>query len=351
MVRRVAICTAQVPFERGGATNLAESLRDELNRRGHQAEIVSLPYKWYPSSQVIKSCLAWRLMDLTESNGQSIDLVIATKFPSYVVSHPNKVVWLVHQFRQAYDLAGTQYDGLSGDPAASQYRNLIRRIDNQALREARSVFTISDNVRQRLALHNWLDAEPLYPPPVHQGRYRCDAYGDFIFTASRLDRLKRIDWLLRSMAHTQTPVRCLVAGSGPEGDKLRALARKLNLADRVRFLGRVSDDELLDLYADCLAVYFAPYDEDYGYVTIEAFKSRKPVLTGDDSGGVLEFVADSKTGYILPSNDARGLSARIDQLFRDRELSRTLGEAGLARVEAITWDRVISSLVDGKVGN
>ncbi len=350
MSKRIVVCSAQIPFDRGGAEILVESLRDELIQRGHQAEIVSLPYKWYPSSQVVKSCLAWRLMDLTESNGQPIDLVICTKFPSYIVNHPNKVVWLVHQFRHAYDLAGTRYDGLSGDPAAPQYRALIHRIDNQALREARRVFTISENVRQRLSQYNRLDADPLYPPPALQELFRCNIYGDFIFTVSRLDKRKRIDWLLRGMAHTQTPVRCIVAGAGRERVALERLATQLGLRDKVRFLGRVSDDEVLDLYADCLAVYFAPYDEDYGYVTVEAFRSRKPVLTGNDSGGVLEFVTDGKTGFVLPPDDARQLAERIDRLYQDRELARTLGESGLARVEPITWDSAIASLVGDKTG-
>ena len=337
MAKRIAICAAQVPFEWGGAERLVESLAAELRRHGHQVEIVSLPFKWYPRNEAVKSCLAWRMIDLTESNGRPIDLVIGTKFPSYFVKHPNKVVWLIHQFRQVYDLAD--------DRIPLEFKRLIHRMDHQALGEARQLFTISGNVSKRLLDFNRLESTPLYPPAVLQPQYRCDTYGDYVFTVSRLDKLKRLDWLLRAIAKTKTPVRCLIAGSGPERESLEKLAKDLGVADRVQLLGRVSDEELLDLYAKCLAVYYAPYDEDYGYVTVEAFQSCKPVLTGRDSGGVLEFVQDNKTGFVVPPNNAGRLASRIDALYEQRELSRQMGELGSSLVQSISWDHVIPELL------
>jgi glycosyltransferase involved in cell wall biosynthesis len=346
MAKRIVICAAQIPFERGGAELLVESLRKELVRRGHQVEIVGLPFKWYPKEEVVKSCLAWRLLDLTESNGRPIDLVIGTKFPSYACRHPHKVVWLVHQFRQVYDLVDTEYDNLADDPEAPQFRSMIRRIDRQVLGEARRLYTIAGNVSQRLERFNRLYSVPLYPPPPLEGRYHCSEYGDFVLTVGRLDLLKRVDWLVQGMAFTKTPVQCLIAGTGPERDNLEALARKLDVESKVHFLGRVSDEALLDHYARCLAVYYAPFDEDYGYVTIEAFKSQKPVLTASDSGGVLEFVQDQEMGFVLPPNHSRQLAVRLDQLYEERDLARSQGLAGSTRVGSITWDHVISNLLD-----
>jgi glycosyltransferase involved in cell wall biosynthesis len=346
MAKRIVICAAQIPFERGGAELLVESLRDELVRRGHQAEIVGLPFKWYPKEEIIKGCLAWRLLDLTESNGRPIDLVIGTKFPSYAAWHPNKVVWLVHQYRQVYDLAETEYDDLAQDPEAPRFRATIRRIDRRVLGEARRLYTIAGNVSERLGRFNGLASVPLYPPPPLAGRYRCDGYGDFVFTVGRLDPLKRVDWLVQAMAFTESPVRCVIAGSGPEHDRLERLAHELDVTSKVDFSGRVSDEALLDLYARCLAVYYAPYDEDYGYVTIEAFKSQKPLLAASDSGGVLEFARDKETGFVLAPNNARQLAARLDELYEDRELARTQGLAGLAQVEPVTWERVVANLLD-----
>jgi hypothetical protein len=104
---RIAVCAPQVPFERGGAEIFADDLVGELRSRGHETDLVTIPYKWYPGERVLSQAFLWRLLDLSESDGRAIELVIATKFPSYAVRHSNKVVWLLHQFRQAYELDRT----------------------------------------------------------------------------------------------------------------------------------------------------------------------------------------------------------------------------------------------------
>src|SRR6476469_9963681 len=115
---RIAVCAPQVPFERGGAEIFADDLVGELRARDHETDLVTVPYKWYPGERVLSQAFLWRLLDLTESDGRAIDLVIATKFPSYAVRHPNKVVWLLHQFRQAYELDRTEL-GQFGESAES----------------------------------------------------------------------------------------------------------------------------------------------------------------------------------------------------------------------------------------
>src|SRR5258707_5569399 len=101
---RVVIATAQVPFIRGGAEVLADGLGCALRSQGHEAEIVAIPFKWYPPERILEHMLACRLLDLSESAGTPVDRVIALKFPSYLVTHSCKVLWLLHQHRQAYDL-------------------------------------------------------------------------------------------------------------------------------------------------------------------------------------------------------------------------------------------------------
>lgn len=344
--KRIAICAAQVPFVHGGAEIHVQSLARELRTRGYEVDIVRLPFKWYPRQELIKACLAWRLIDLTESMGQPIDLVIATKFPSYVVRHPNKVVWLIHQYRAVYDLFGTPYSEFTTSPEDQHLRQIIRRIDEQTLGEARRIFTNSRNTAARLARFNGLQGEPLYHPPQHDGRYYTENYGDYVLAVSRLEALKRIDGLIRAMAHVTSDVRALIAGTGPEAERLQRLARDLRVGDRVQFLGYVDDEQLLRLYANARAVYYAPYDEDYGYVTLEAFRSRKPVLTAPDSGGVLEFVEDEKTGFVVPLDRPAEMAARIDQLRGDVQLAQRLGEAGHARIAHITWDYAIERLTE-----
>lgn len=345
-MKRIAICTVQVPFVRGGAETHVESLAQELRRRSFEVDIVSLPFRDYPRSQLLKSCLIWRLIDLTESNRLPVDLVIATKFPSYAVRHPNKVVWLIHQHRAVYELFGTEYSDFTDSVEDRRFRKTIRQLDNESLTEARRIFTNARNTALRLARFNGLYGEPLYHPPKHEGRYRAGDYGDYIFAVSRLDRIKRMDGLVRAMAYTRPGVQCRIAGTGPMESELRRLAAKLGVEDRVEFLGYVDDEQLLDLYANCFAVCYAPYDEDYGYVTLEAFRSRKPVLTAPDSGGILEFVEDGENGFVVPLDEPAQMGERINQLHADTRLAARLGEAGHARVVDITWDYAIDRLTE-----
>lgn len=345
MKPRVVVCGAKVPFAHGGAEILVESLRDELKARGFEVDVVTIPFHWPTRTELLKSSLAWRLVNLTEAAGKRIDLVIATRFPSYLVKHPNKVVWLVHQLRQVYDLLGTRYSDFSQDrPRDARVIEMIRAMDRRTLSEARAVYTISGNVADRLRRFNQVPAEVLYPPPKLDRLFHSGELGDFIFSVGRLDQLKRFDLLVRAMKHTETPVRCRIAGTGPERESLTALVERLGLGHKVELLGWVDDRDVVEEYANCLGVYYAPYDEDYGYVTVEAFKAGKPVVTTADAGGVLEFVEDGVNGFVCPADSPREIGARLDALWRDRERARALGLAGQRKVREITWDAVIGRL-------
>jgi len=178
---RIAVCSPQVPFAHGGAEVLAERLTEELEARGHEAALVTVPCKWYPGQRVLTQAFLWRMVDLDEVDGRPVDLVIGTKFPSYVVRHPNKVVWLVHQFRQAYELDGTELGQFGDDPVDRATRRAIHRLDQTALGEARARYAISRNVAERLERNLGLDAEVVLPPPQDLD-FRCDEYGDFILS-------------------------------------------------------------------------------------------------------------------------------------------------------------------------
>src|SRR5439155_9878790 len=173
---RIVVCHPQVPFARGGAEILADNLVEELRRRDHEAELVTVPFKWYPPKNVVTQSLVWRLLDLDEVQGRPVDLLIATKFPSYVVRHPNKVVWLVHQFRQAYDLDRTELREFGEEPFDRAARRAVHRLDRTTLGEAQRLFAISENVATRLEGSIGLKAEVLRPPP-QQLSYRCEEYG------------------------------------------------------------------------------------------------------------------------------------------------------------------------------
>ena len=341
---RIVVCHPQVPFERGGAEVLSETLVEELRARGHEVDLAALPFKWYPAERVLTNALAWRLLDLDEAQGRPIDLVIATKFPSYAVRHRNKVVWLVHQFRQAYDLDGTELGQFGETGFDRALRRSIHRLDERTLGEARRLFAISRNVAGRLERFNGLEAEVLTPPPQRRA-YRCGEYGDFVLSVGRLDRAKRVDLLVQAAAAAgANGLRFVVAGDGPDRSRLEELARTEQVDGRITFAGRVGDDELADLYARCLAVYYAPVDEDFGYVPYEAFLSQKPVITTRDAGGPLEAVKDGVNGIVCEPSPL-AIAEACSWLAGNHEAARDRGLAGKQLAGRLTWDSVVDSLL------
>jgi glycosyltransferase involved in cell wall biosynthesis len=340
---RILICTTQIPFARGGAELLSEGLRDALRAQGHEAEIVALPFAWTPRPNLYKSALSWRLLDLTQVDGRPVDAIICTKFPSYAAWHPRKIVWLVHQHRQAYDWYGTALSDWGAQPGDAEARQLLQRLDRRTLGEACKLFAISRNVAARLRRFNGLAATPLYPPSHLMERLRPGPFDDYIVSISRLDAAKRIDLLLHALARSGSTLRAIIAGRGPEQARLQRLAQELGLGARVQFAGFVEDSAAVELFARCRAVYYAPVDEDYGLATIEAFAAGKPVLTTSDAGGVLEFVQDQVSGYVTAPEPA-ALAARIDDLA-DPQTAQRLGAANPQRVAEISWSHVVRTLL------
>ncbi len=345
-IQTVLVCETQVPFVTGGAESLVRSLVEQLQARGYEAELVSLPFKWYPKQEILAHAAAWRLLDLSESNGRPVDLLIGTKFPSYFARHPRKVTWLIHQHRAAYELCGTEYSNFEHVDLDVGVRQKLVDLDRQMLEECCRRFTISETTSQRLERFNGVRADPLYHPPRLAGRLRAGPYGNYVLSVGRLELTKRVDLLLKAMPDVAPSLRLLVVGEGTQREHFEAVAEECGLNSRVEFVGRVDDETLLELYAGALAVAFVPYDEDYGLVTLEAFLARKPVVTASDSGGTLEFVEDGVNGVVC-APEADEVADALNRLVADRGLAASLGEAGYERARHISWDTVIEKLVDG----
>ena len=345
---RIAIVTSQVPFIQGGAELLATSLQRELRERGHETDIVSIPFKWYPPERLLDCMLMGRLMDLSEVNGLPIDRVIALKYPAYYCHHPAKVCWLLHQHRQAYDLFGTPYGDLHQSEAGRRVAEEIRNWDNALLPGARGLFTIARTVTDRLRRFNGLEAETVYHPPQGHRDFGCEGYGDYILYPGRFDPIKRQHLLVEALALTRTPVRAVFIGSmaSPYAEQVRASIAAHGLQERVQCLGVVEHARKLELYARCLAVYNGVYDEDYGYLTLEAFLSAKPVVTHTDSGGPLEFVVPEASGIVTPP-EPRMIAQALDRLFEDRRSAERMGAEGLATPARlnVNWDHAIARLL------
>jgi glycosyltransferase involved in cell wall biosynthesis len=344
MTKTVLVCEAQVPFVHGGAELHVRGLVAELTRRGYRAERVSVPFKWYPKDELLAQIATWRMLDLSESNGERIDTVIATKFPTYFVRHPNKVTWLFHQYRAIYDLCGTAYSEFDHTEGDVRLRDTLIALDNDVLVESKRIFTNARNTAARLAHYNGIAAEPLYHPPPLAGKLTSGALGDYVLSVGRLEGNKRVDLAIRALAHAGRGVRLVVVGEGALRAQLERTAAQCGVADRVTWAGGADERTLVGLYAGALAVVFPPFDEDYGYVTLEAFLARKPVVTTTDAGGPLEFVEDGVTGLVAdPTPEAIG--GAIARLSADRATAQSLGDAGYDRARAITWDGVVDRLM------
>ncbi len=339
---RVAVLLPQVPFQSGGAEILARRLVEAVAAEGHESDLITLPFKWYPDRVLLESALAWRLLDLSEANGQPIDVVIATKYPSYLVQHPRKVVWLFHQFRQAYDMHGSRFGQFAEDPRGAAMREAIIQADQRALDEARAVFAISGNVARRLARFCDREAEILLPPPQELPELPGSDEG-YVLSVGRLDAAKRLDLLLHALSRVDQ-VKTVIVGEGPEREALARLAAGLGLENRVAFRGRVGPEELARLYGRCRAVYYAPHDEDYGFVTLEAQLARKPVITATDSGGPLDFIDHEVTGLVVePQPDH--VAAALRRICGDPRLAVRLGESARERIRLLSWEGIARRLL------
>jgi glycosyltransferase involved in cell wall biosynthesis len=339
----IVVCEAQVPFVRGGAEALVEALVAELRAAGHLVERVSVPFKWYPKTELMAHAGAWRLLDLSESCGRPVDLLIATKFPTYAARHPRKVTWLMHQYRAAYDLAGTEYADFDHRELDTAVRERLRTVDREMLAECRQVFTISQTTADRLARFNGVPSTPLYDPSPLAPRLRAGEDQGYFLSVGRLETVKRVDLAIEGLARVPGDSRLVIAGDGTYRHGLERRVSDLGLEGRVTFLGSVPEQTVIDLYAHARAVVFPPFDEDYGYVTLEAFAARRPVITATDSGGVLEFVSHDVNGLVAEPS-AAGIGDAMRALAASAGDAARLGEAGYDMTRGITWDAVVEAL-------
>jgi glycosyltransferase involved in cell wall biosynthesis len=343
-VRTVLVCETQVPLVRGGAELLVRQLVTELRQRGFATDRVALPFKWYPKDEILPHAAAWRMLDLSESNGQPIDLVIGTKFPTYFARHPNKVCWLVHQHRAVYELCATEFSDFHDEEIDVGLRDRIMRLDEEMLAECHGLYTISKTVTARLQKYNGLPSTPLYHPPLLAPKLAHGEYANYVLSVARLERNKRVDLIVQAMAHLPSHLRLVVVGDGSHRRHVEREAEQLGIRDRITFAGAVSDETLVEFYRDALCLAYVPFDEDYGLATLEGFLAQKPVVTARDSGGTLEFVRDGDNGFVVdPSPEA--IAAAVARLDANRGQAASFGQNGRETAAAISWDTVIERLV------
>ncbi|HSP06168.1 MAG TPA: glycosyltransferase family 4 protein [Acidobacteriota bacterium] len=341
---KILVATSDVPFVEGGHRVIARALAQALRESGHESEILTTPQNRF--GRQFSAYAATRFTDVEfTGNGERIDRLISLRFPSYVLKHPNHVCWLNHRMREYYDLwpdwAGKL--GWKGRLKENVRRRLIQSADRHYLKgNLRKLYAQSKNIQEGLLRWGNIPSEVLYPPPP-QREYRTEGYGDFILSPARLTPLKRIPLLIEGLAKTRAGKAVLV-GDGPELAKVRDLIRQNSLESRVEIQGHLPESALADLYARCRAVYYAPVHEDYGLVPIEAFRSRKPVLTATDSGGATELVQHERSGYVLPP-DADAFGRHISLLFDSPDLAEQMGAGGFEDSQKINWPDTVVRLL------
>jgi len=344
--KKVIIVTSDVPFVCGGHRIIAENTRDALQSAGCLAEVHYTPQNRF--GRQISAYLINRLTDLNYTeDGSGIDRLISMRFPSYAVKHPDHILWLVHRLREYYDLWEDfrKQLGIKGTVVESTRRFIIHRLDGYFLKHnVKKIYTISRQVSERLQKWGGFESEVLYPP-VAPVNWHCEEYGNYFLYVSRLMKHKRIDLFVKAAAEiNDKKMKFIIAGSGPEETQLKKLIARLRLTKRFEMTGQVSQDELIKLYARARAIVFTPLREEYGFVTLEAFRSDKPVVTVSDSGGPTELVKDSQSGYVVPP-DPTEIASRLDTLAHNPALARTLGCKGNLLTQHINWETTVSKLL------
>ena len=348
---RIGVLHPQTSFVRGGAEIHTEALVRALKAAGHETEIITIAGKWYPAAELAHQMAVWRSFDCSESNGMKIDAVVALKFPAYLTPHERKIVWLIHQHRSAYELWDhPDYGDLRKQEDGPHVRDLVWQADRVGLGEAKRIFTNSTNVKDRLWNSLRIPSEVLYhPSPVTEALLHMapGELGDYLFYPSRLEVLKRQSLAIEAMQHVKTEVKLVLAGKGPDERALRDQIQRLGLQDKVRLEIFPPDERLYELYLGSLAVFNGPFDEDYGYVTLEGMAAERAVVTTADAGGPLEFVTDGQTGLVAEPTPS-AIAEAFDRLFRDRELARRMGRAGNALIRDVVpgWADVVTRLLD-----
>lgn len=333
----------------------AENLCRELRQRGHEVELIEIPFKWYPADRIMDGILACRLLDLESSCGVKVDRVIGLKFPAYHVRHPHSVMWILHPHRAAYEMWGTEQCDLANHAGGALVRQGILNAEAALLgpvARAGRLFTTSRNNRVRIREGIGLDAPELYHPPPLAAELLASSRSresqPFLLLPSRVNRLKRQLEVVRAMVKCPKLTLALVGSEEDAGycAQIRDEARRLGVADRVHWHGWVSDERLVQLFAKCRAVVYPPFDEDYGYVTLQAMLAGKPVVTCADSGGVLEFAEHLHTAIVAESAAPEPLGDAM-RLSGDPSLAVDLGSAGQAAYlkANIGWDYVVSTLL------
>lgn len=368
------VVPSPVPYTIGGMEKLAWQMTEKINElTNHQAELIKLPSREHDFWSLIDTYYRFSQLDLSH-----FDMVISTKYPSWMVKHHNHICYMIHKLRGLYDTY--HFTGLPTEVHSkceytlelvkfldktwwqpdeealwqqlkkyrmhsneipredtafpgSLIRLLVHYLDNLALQPSRikRYGTMSNTVARRKDY--FPSGEVVFianPPPTNDASNKI-IYGDYFFTVSRLDNTKRVDILIKAAEQLDNDIKLMIAGSGPQEQEFRSLIKDQS---KVQLLGYCSDERVAELYDNCLAVLYVPYEEDYGLVTVEAFLRGKAVITCCDSGGPTEFIIDGQNGFVVePRSDS--IASAMQTLWVDSLRPRRWGRRAWRQLKAL----------------
>lgn len=342
----------------GGSGAVAAELGKQLARRGHSVHFVSyrLPFRLggfqenvrfhevdvttyslfeYPPHDL---ALAAKMAEV--SRNESLDILhvhyaiphaiagflaqamLGASAPKLVTTLHGTDITLVGQDSSFMEITRFGIDRSDGVTAVSEF---LRKMTVEEFGVTRDIEVVTNFVD--LARHCAGRAAP------DRGAF-ADPGDKILLHMSNFRPVKRVPDIVRVLERVQRELPCvlLMVGDGPERAAAQALARRLGVAERVRFLGRQDQIEEITGLAD---LYLLPSElESFGLSALEAMACGVPVI-GSDAGGLPEVVKHGETGYLLPVGDVEGMAARAIEILRDDRLRRSMGAAARRRAEAL----------------
>lgn len=337
--RKLCLLMPSVEGVAGGAEEFALDIQKNMKSRGISLDVRYFPFIHHYREGFFKSILNAQACDLSAYYG-----VITCKFPAYFIDHPNIYLYLFHQHRQLYEFFGTRFSDFCHRPVDDTLRSVLYRLEYDKLTSIRHKRAMSRTISQRLKFYFGMDAQAVYVPPPHRELYESGDYGEYALYVSRFEEHKRPHLFIEAFRSLPPHIKGIMVGNGTLRKALENMIEYYQLESRISIISDIDRKELIDLYRDCLCVVFCPFDEDYGYITLEAFMSKKPVITINDSGGPLEFVTDGVNGFVC-AEDGKEIAERIAGLHDDREMARDMGNMGFERVRDISYDPLVEDII------
>ena len=376
----------------GGFEVVLRRVEQELTARGHTIDWLRVtvadldkapfgvtvpPTVWERSFEFfgyLKLVEAFRAID-----ARAYDVLISTQPPSFAVEHPRHLALFSHHHRVFYDLSDVYVAGGFTDPALHERAEAgVRLIDAPGFAAVTHFLAASEVVGERLRVFNGLSANV---GVYHAGPGLSEAFAastdttrfEYPLCVSRHEFPKRTELFVHALKFLPK-VNGVSVGAGGRQPWAQSIDAELSApgADldawgerelwlrtpgpltpplaagesNIRFVGHVTDSELAGLYGNALCVVAPAYLEDYGLTALEAMAFGKPVVVCKDGGGLVEFVEDGITGFVVEPN-GRAIAEAVRILHLDPALARKMGDAARAAGVRYSWDRALEEILAG----